>query len=578
MFANFELYSAGWVTSDHTPKRRRSRRGCIPCRQRRKKCDEARPICGSCFSRQVHCCWRKTSPALDDALKYHQEHTGSQASASPSFVSSRFPSCDTESITSGAEIPCLSQGDSLLRRCSLNPSNVFIECTKDLPSCSLVDLLKVFDQATSGHDFGHEYSLLAQGFSSLSRSRSMLHAWLSCSAMLISQFQPSWRTHALIQYTEAIRELRINIRRGVDVEDESNFATVLILNVFGRFGDSGNNSTMVHLEAAARLYAAIDRPPSSAHQALVLEAFIYQIAINSTFRPSCLSNYQDLSRIIRLWSSSSALQQNADSAHFMKAGLSVWLPIWSFDIIFKASHLYHHQKSISSNDIQTKLHELQKQLNDLQREVSASTSAHDGHERTSSKDEPTFDGSGARIDGATTSLSDPAPSFPCTNLADEGFHMRELYFLATSLLIAKLACPTITAEDPSVASISKATLLHLRHVRSNLPCLLWAIAVLGIAVTSPEDRSVIVAHLEAMRHFAGERAISSVLRFLSSAWGPGARCFSISATDADSGDEFGSSARRSQQTGRPSEERFLLDRSLGLDVLFEESLLESVIL
>jgi FPC/CPF motif-containing protein YcgG len=61
----------------------------------------------------------------------------------------------------------------------------------------------------------------------------MIHAWLSCSAMLISQFQPSWRTHALRQYTQALRELRETIRTDVDVMDESSFSTTLILHIFG---------------------------------------------------------------------------------------------------------------------------------------------------------------------------------------------------------------------------------------------------------------------------------------------------------------------------------------------------------
>lgn len=158
---------------------------------------------------------------------------GSQACASQSFADSRSPSCDAGSFTSGAESLRLSQDTAPLQLSSLSPSTVFTECAKGLPSCSLVDLLQVFDQATSGHDFGHEYSFLAQGFSSLSRSRSMLHAWLSCSAILISQFQPCWRTHALGQYTKAIRELRINIRKGFNAQDESNLATVLIMHVFG---------------------------------------------------------------------------------------------------------------------------------------------------------------------------------------------------------------------------------------------------------------------------------------------------------------------------------------------------------
>lgn len=231
---------------------------------------------------------------------------------------------------------------------------------------------------------------------------------------------------------------------------------------------------------------------------------------------------------------------------------------------------------MSSNDIQTKLHELQTRLNNLQQEVSAITSAYNGHSRVSPNDKPMFHRSGTAIDGETNNLSDPTSSFPRASLTSEGFHMRELYFLSTNLLIAKLVCPTITADDASIVFIFKASLLHLRLVRSNLPCLLWAIAVLGIAATSTEDKSVIVAHLEAMHHFAGERAISSVLNFLSSAWG--GVCFSTSTMDADSAHRFSASSGKIKQMSRSQEERCLLVEPLGLDVLFDDSHLELVIL
>ncbi|CAI6091575.1 unnamed protein product [Clonostachys chloroleuca] len=40
----------------HIPdSKRRSRRGCLPCRKRRRKCDEQKPECGSCTARNVAC-------------------------------------------------------------------------------------------------------------------------------------------------------------------------------------------------------------------------------------------------------------------------------------------------------------------------------------------------------------------------------------------------------------------------------------------------------------------------------------------------------------------------------------------
>ncbi|UPK97168.1 hypothetical protein LCI18_008103 [Fusarium solani-melongenae] len=572
MFANFELYSGGWVGAEQKRKRRRSRKGCIPCRERRKKCDEARPLCGQCSKRRVTCRWRKTPS--DEELDFSAENT--QDSRSPSPTSCQSPYSGVFGSTSSSDVGDLCSASSSsdmavsfpLHHLSL--SNVFSECARSLPSCSMVDLLQVFDRATSGHDFGGEYSLLTQGFPWLSRSPSMLHAWLSCSAMLIAQFQTSWRAHALRQYTQAIRELRRSIENGVSVADESTFATILILHVFGvsfliRFGDVNSDSSMAHLSAAARLNAAINQPPSNAHQALIVEAFIYQIATNGTFRPSPLESYGDLSRIIRLWSDSSVLQQSTSSPQLKKAGLSAFLPIWTFDIIFKASHILHNRRSISSDNLEKKLNELHVQLDNLQ-------------QRLPPPDSPLEEKAAKQMIPETHEEAvvpfKLGTSSPCSDYPDEGFHMRQLYFLAANLLILKLERPATTVNDSNVTATCKSALFHLRHVRTDMPCLLWPITVLGIVASSSQDKSVIIAHVEAMRHFAGERSATSVLQFLALAWG------TQNATSAVDLEEKGQEGLGKEGAGSPGGFGYSSAGSasaLGLDVLFNESLMKTVI-
>ncbi|KAI8682436.1 hypothetical protein NCS56_00366400 [Fusarium sp. Ph1] len=573
MFANFELYSGGWVGAEQKRKRRRSRKGCIPCRERRKKCDEARPLCGQCSTRRVTCRWRKTPS--DEELDSSAENT--QDSRSPSPISCQSPSSrvlgSTSSASDAGDVCNASSPSDMavsfpFRRLSL--SNVFSECARNLPSCSMIDLLQVFDRATSGHDFGGEYSLLTQGFPWLSRSPGMLHAWLSCSAMLISQFQTSWRAHALRQYTKAIRELRRSIENGVSVADESTFATILILHVFGRFGDVNSDSSTAHLSAAARLNAAINRPPSNAHQVLIVEAFIYQIAKNSTFRPSPLENYEDLSRIIRLWSESSVLQRSASSPQLKKAGLSAFLPIWTFDIIFKASHILHNRSHMSSDEMEKKLNELHTQLYKLQQGLPPPDSP---PEEQISEKMVSYSADRLTHEEAVVPFQLDTSS-PCTDYADEGFHMRQLYFLAATLLVWKLTYPATTVDDLNVATIFKSALFHLLHVRTDMTCLLWPITVLGIAASSSQDKLVIIAHVEAMRHFAGERSATSVLQFLALAWGTRDAQSAVELEDqtqeglgkegAGSPDGFGYSSAGS-------------NRALGLDVLFNESLMRIVI-
>lgn len=60
-------------TRSRPPPRLRTKTGCNTCRERRKKCDEIRPICGACDRLQIQCTWREpstrssTSPAISDA-------------------------------------------------------------------------------------------------------------------------------------------------------------------------------------------------------------------------------------------------------------------------------------------------------------------------------------------------------------------------------------------------------------------------------------------------------------------------------------------------------------------------------
>ncbi|RCK56667.1 hypothetical protein Cantr_04956 [Candida viswanathii] len=52
-----EILHAPATTMINAPKTR-SRHGCLPCKRRRKKCNEEHPICSSCKHRNVECTWR----------------------------------------------------------------------------------------------------------------------------------------------------------------------------------------------------------------------------------------------------------------------------------------------------------------------------------------------------------------------------------------------------------------------------------------------------------------------------------------------------------------------------------------
>lgn len=294
---------------------------------------------------------------------------------------------------------------------------------------------------------------------------------------------------------------------------------------------------MTYLSVTAPLCLALGQPPQNTHQALILETLVYNVAINSVFRPSYLRNYHDLSKIITLWSRSPVLESDTSFRGFVKAGLSAWLPIEFFDILFKASHLLHHRLSMAPNDMQARLRELKSRLNECQVGL--------GHTKQIT----------AVADQEISSASHDAVSF----------HFRSVYSLAIKLLITKIENPFLGARGQPVVSLCETVLHHLARVRSDFTSLLWAITVLGTGMTTSKSQDLIILQVEAMNHFAGGRAVRSVVEFLSRAWGP---------RPLDGFAPVAGALTEQSPAVADTEETF----SLGLDILFEESLLKTVIL
>lgn len=274
----------------------------------------------------------------------------------------------------------------------------------------------------------------------------------------------------------------------------------------------------------------------------MLETLIYHIAINSVFRPSYLRHYHDLSKIISLWSKSPVLESDVNFRGYVTAGLSAWLPIELFDILFRVSHLLHHRLSVAPDDMQARLQALRARLNECQH----------GYREDTEQLEPVPAGQSSGL--------------IITSHDTESFHMRSVYSLAIELLINKLESPFLQAGDPSVISLCETALHHLARVRPDFTSLLWAITILGTGMTTAKNQDLIVIQVEAMNHFAGGRAVRSVVGFLSCAWGP-------KPLDISTPIVAGSLTERSPAVAG-GDKTF----SLGLDILFEESLLKKVIL
>ena len=79
------LQSTGSATLSTGRSGRRSRTGCLTCRQRKKKCDEKHPTCGSCVKLKIDCSWSNDDTQRKPRL--HRPQTFNHDFSIPSEIS-----------------------------------------------------------------------------------------------------------------------------------------------------------------------------------------------------------------------------------------------------------------------------------------------------------------------------------------------------------------------------------------------------------------------------------------------------------------------------------------------------------
>ncbi|CAI6069012.1 unnamed protein product, partial [Clonostachys chloroleuca] len=97
----------------------RTRAGCLPCRRRRKKCDQSTPLCLGCRRNHLICTWPSTLPKLANNLRY----SASTQDGSPS---------PTHSHDSGNDVQRLIHFKRLLRQPSSLPPLFRLQPAGDL--------------------------------------------------------------------------------------------------------------------------------------------------------------------------------------------------------------------------------------------------------------------------------------------------------------------------------------------------------------------------------------------------------------------------------------------------------------
>ncbi|KEF52192.1 uncharacterized protein A1O9_11819 [Exophiala aquamarina CBS 119918] len=361
----------------------------------------------------------------------------------------------------------------------------------DLPPCSLTDLFFVFTPPSHALDVGPESSIISLTIPLIAQSPAIFHSMVSCSAIFLSQKQPSWRQVAIRHHCEALRNLALEMSDGRLSEPSvavSSMAVILMIHLFESFDASSKTPSYAHLLAVHDIFFKVPpkNPPDTTLGALILEAYVYRVAINSPFHPELLKAYASLEALTTLLMSSPAMG-GSEIASFRR---SLWLgmPPDLYGLLYKASFLLH-TTLLDGGQMKEALI-LSHHLEALQ----------------------------------TKELLDDGPDERALLTETDALaaQAQHLYIAAAKLLVLKVLYRDIQATDDRVQSLlSEATVntVSFNAIKQyHTPLLICPIAILGTAAIRAQDREILLAQLNRMRSLTGSRESDSVLCFLQDLW------------------------------------------------------------
>ncbi|ATY60071.1 Fungal transcriptional regulatory [Cordyceps militaris] len=487
MFANFELWSGGLV--DYAAKKRqpRSKTGCISCRRIKKKCDEARPVCGRCLQRgHTRCTWtceplRAVVVASSTPESCMRERQRPPRSRADEYDDSSFP--------------------------SIRPSSSFLVHFREaglagvVPAAHAWEVVCHANRAVHGAYFDDHYTILVPLLPLLAEFPSYAYTWLALGAAQLAQQQPSssdsspWRLTALKCHSKAVSGLRRHLASS-PVPQEWALCCVLLLHIFEKFGDGQQQRwpSDAHVKSARGyfLHRFVECPPTSMRHMLQLESLIYRIAVTSLFRPreDCCCTFLD--RFVDIWAAASS---SIRCGGLWRHSLWIGLPPSTFNAVFKLSVLLR----------QVPLNAPQRA--ELQRVEEHLPAAHLPPRRALLPGPP-----GAHRERGGR---------PALTLDEQSHAAHCLFTSACWIVLAKTrpAAPTQDQERIRELALSGCGWLDcLIQAEFFSPVLLWPVIIIGLAAATVQEQNTATAYVNALAHTSGPRASTSVTRLFKTAW------------------------------------------------------------
>ncbi|CZR50363.1 uncharacterized protein PAC_00235 [Phialocephala subalpina] len=286
-FLTYELYSKGLVLAKDKPKRRRVTTGCLECKQRKKKCDEKRPICSQCLRHRGAasiCTWPQSSTPR---LSTPQSSTSEKSTPhTPKAMAASLQQSNREMINSitGNSNDCHSDiNQDTVKLFTLLPS--FKGISMNAIEKHLFHALTSRSEAiTSNTSLLRDFS-----FSSLLPPLSLWYpvtrsAALACGAVLLANsIDAAWLPIAQYYHTQTIHAIRTSLLRD---GGEQNLPAVLLLHLYEELRADSMCPTHMHLAGAQELILLMmdhSWTTATGYQRIMVEVFLYRAAVSSTF-------------------------------------------------------------------------------------------------------------------------------------------------------------------------------------------------------------------------------------------------------------------------------------------------------
>ncbi|KAK5456994.1 hypothetical protein LTS15_004774 [Exophiala xenobiotica] len=252
------------------PPKLRTKTGCHKCRERRKKCDEKKPICGACSKLNLHCTYTESSRRLSVSTESPPPSPQDLSPASTDILADLplpSPRCTTVTLRSAA-----------LR--SERDWQVF-----QYASARFLPLLTTPDATSEFRDVSFVFAI---GF----EEPWVMHAALAPAALHASYASLMPKEDAIVYTQSALQGLRQAIQdsRHLAPRQETFLAASLYLGVFEDFYSAPASQSLTHYKAIAQVLEAqtasiprLDIGQLSVFQRTLLDSVLYHFSTRLIF-------------------------------------------------------------------------------------------------------------------------------------------------------------------------------------------------------------------------------------------------------------------------------------------------------